>query len=871
MKKKTLNIYLILGTTSALSIIPVAIIGCSNNQPNNQYPQDINEELARVNQLNLNIINNVISEQEISNFLQNPLSFLNQNINGWNPNPNFTYNVELKDNKNSKQLRLKVIIISISSPNESQTSKEFVFNYLDLNDINQEIANINNSNIQLNKPEFTQSEINRINENNIIHYLVGYEFKKDIFTYQIDNFKKELLSFKFRFKIFPINNSSYFQYSKEFTTSFLIQEDEIEENTNQNLNLEVENINKSNIQLINDQELYQIEIDNINETVLLDYLTGHNFNSSFFEYQITNFQKTTSGFKFKIKVLLASDLTKIKYTQEFQTNYKVKQGGNSSSTTVEQEIARINEFFQTNLLKTNLTKKQLVNINPLNIFSKISNIDFFDTNKFKYTVHTLSKFLTKPKGEILVNFKVFTKDGKAPLENWTNTWKLKFNLYSKENDYVIQTDYLKNNLIDPINDGRYYFSKYDGGTGKDSITINTGERETTPSEGVPPSGLISSNYIYNETEQKQLKNTFSLAFISRSGIRVGTGWILDYKLEDNGEYPTTWYIATNAHVIQNLKVPNDIISPERYENGDKFGNTDYLEIKTPKDPQIGKRISTLSSFDPDTLSAEIPPINLKTVFIGTDIMKTSPSNFTTSGKWQDTEEYLDFAVMEVKFKDANEAQKMTQNYVNEPNRHFKYKKRSLLKDEVKKDYYSIVGFPGGDKSGNNRESNLFSSRGVNNKNEPTGDKNKLTNLATTPYYNTFNNKLGMFDGAIGFPNFGMFYRQAFQLEEWYNSWGLIYPVDYGNLGPGSSGSMLMDKDGYTVGIHFAIDTEATLGFSQALYCEGFNYQGKFGSYNLQGYDLIEGGFPDQRTSYKDNLKKLYGTNFKTKLFPDGIK
>lgn len=497
------------------------------------------------------------------------------------------------------------------------------------------------------------------------------------------------------------------------------------------INQEVARVNQSQIGLTNDSQLYQIQIDNIDETTLMDYLTGYSFNFQSFNYEIADFQKIASGFKFKFKILLASDFTNASYSKEFQINYQIKQSDTSPSSTVEQEIKRINDSFSSKLLKTNLTKNELVDINQVNLFSKITNVNFFDTNKFIYKVYTLAKFLNKPKGEILFNFKVFDKDGNTSGENWTNTWKLEFTFYSEKNEYQIQTEYLKNNLVDPINDGKHYFSKYGGGTGTSSITIDTGKRETTPSDGVPPSGKISNGYIYTETEKKQLKNTFSLAFIKNNGNRLGTGWILDYKLEDNSSYPTTWYIATNAHVIQNLKVPNDIISPERYEHGNQFNNTNYLEIKTVKDPKIGQKIPMLSSFEENTLSAEIPPVNLKTIFIGTDIMKTSPSDFTTSGKWQDTEEYLDFAVMEIKFKDSEEAKKMTQNYVEETDRHFKYKKSSLLKDGVKKDYYSVVGFPGGDKSGNNRNAELFTSRGVGEDNKPTGDTNKLTNLATT--------------------------------------------------------------------------------------------------------------------------------------------
>lgn len=132
----------------------------------------------------------------------------------------------------------------------------------------------------------------------------------------------------------------------------------------------------------------------------------------------------------------------------------------------------------------------------------------------------------------------------------------------------------------------------------------------------------------------------------------------------------------------------------------------------------------------------------------------------------------------------------------------------------------------------------------------------------------------MFDAAIGLSFFGYDYREAYSLTTNYINWGLIYPVDYGSLGKGSSGSMLMDKEGYTMGIHYAADFPASTGFSIALYNEGFSYNGAFNKYNLEGYDLINGNvdgkFPNQRKSYRQSLKQLKGANFKTKLFPQGL-
>ena len=85
---------------------------------------------------------------------------------------------------------------------------------------------------------------------------------------------------------------------------------------------------------------------------------------------------------------------------------------------------------------------------------------------------------------------------------------------------------------------------------------------------------------------------------------------------------------------------------------------------------------------------------------------------------------------------------------------------------------------------------------------------------------------------------------------------------------------MVDKDGWTMGIHFAGDFKASTGFTSALYSEGFDYQGAFGKYNLQGYDLIDGNrdgnHPNQKHSYRTNILKIYGDNVKTNLYPNGF-
>ncbi|MBR2999204.1 MAG: hypothetical protein IKF44_02290, partial [Mycoplasmataceae bacterium] len=317
------------------------------------------------------------------------------------------------------------------------------------------------------------------------------------------------------------------------------------------------------------------------------------------------------------------------------------------------------------------------------------------------------------------------------------------------------------------------------------------------------------------------------------------------------------------------------ITPDRYEiENEPYYNTKEVYLETVKDPRIGKEFGTSLNNPDNFIRKAVPADKVKTIFIGNDFLTTSPKNFTKDPKWQDMEEYIDFAVMEVTFSSPEEAKEITQDYVADTSRHFKYKKESLLKNpnNIKENYFSVLGFPTLDNNSYWRETQLMSSRPADKNNAPLVDPEKLTSLSKSNHYKNFqgNNNYGIIDAAIGLSYLTYSYRQNYSLTTTFTQWGLMYASNYANLGEGSSGSMLMDKDGYTWGIHFGGDPNAQVGISVALYCEGFNYGGKFGKYNLEGYDLIEGGFPNQKTSYKQNLKKLYGQNIKTKLFPNGL-
>lgn len=224
--------------------------------------------------------------------------------------------------------------------------------------------------------------------------------------------------------------------------------------------------------------------------------------------------------------------------------------------------------------------------------------------------------------------------------------------------------------------------------------------------------------------------------------------------------------------------------------------------------------------------------------------------FSNNSKWQQTEEYADFAVLEITFKNEQQEKTVTSNYFNNKDNQFKYKKESFLAHpkNIKANEYSLVGFYNNQASQSQNTNNLEIT--INKQINPNEEEQKtLSNLANSPFYNSYPNIKGAFDPVISLSYYDYEYIENISqnLYKTYIPWGLMYPINYGNLPNFSIGSMMNDSDGYTYGIHFASDQNTSIGLVQALYCEGFDYQGSFGKYNLDGYDLINGGFINQKS------------------------
>lgn len=180
-KKNVFKINCLLGSIASMTILPIAIVGCSKTNNNNQeLPTNLNEEVARINNLNLSLKNDFLTEEQINGFISGPLTFLSQQVNNWSVNKEFLYNPKLTNDQSKKQLKLIIEIVDKSNSENKVNSKEFIFTYRVAQNLDKEVQRINDSQIRLVKEKFTQNEVNQIDASKIKEYLTNVEFKNDI-------------------------------------------------------------------------------------------------------------------------------------------------------------------------------------------------------------------------------------------------------------------------------------------------------------------------------------------------------------------------------------------------------------------------------------------------------------------------------------------------------------------------------------------------------------------------------------------------------------------------------------------------------------------------------------------------------------------
>ncbi|MDW2891965.1 Ig-specific serine endopeptidase MIP [Mesomycoplasma ovipneumoniae] len=470
----------------------------------------------------------------------------------------------------------------------------------------------------------------------------------------------------------------------------------------------------------------------------------------------------------------------------------------------------------------------------------------------------------------------------------------------------------------------------------------------------------------NDTYRKIAKNSFSFGIrngtqrdpndnienpdavkrVIRSDMSFGTAAILDFEKTENGSYPLKWFFITNAHVAASLRLANDTPSDKSQVWGrdesnyseqfrqyntwtitlTKLKNTTPIHSKLPT--SIGEGFATYydseevrvkeldgtlynngrdGQYERDSLLVnETPkkPLNVRTIVIGTNALKSSPKDFSSQKVYQDIEEVLDFAVVEVNFDNETQAKKMTQDYYNEAQQqnHYQGRDENFLDPKVYEkipptDFYGF-GWPSTQNESqrtldryenptdfanrrfqvspwfNKPEALYFNNNPEDKRWEKGGE------FAWSRSYRSFVNLPGITDYFITNPTLTSSY---FEIQHAPNEKGDVsspylisgqgFLIDNFASGGGVSGTSIRDSNEKIYGLQFASDNAASAAFVLALRSYGYDYKGYYGKYNLPSYDIIYGS-KNQFKSYFDAMLQLYGDKsnkkLKTNLFPNGF-
>ncbi|MBR2055529.1 MAG: DUF31 family protein, partial [Mycoplasmataceae bacterium] len=650
----------------------------------------------------------------------------------------------------------------------------------------------------------------------------------------------------------------------------------------------------------------------LNSNTILDNIKGFTKNKDF-DYSINSFEDNGQSISFTIKITSTSSSKQEVISKEFKLLY----------IDLTPYLIREKERISGIKFRNQFSENQLINIKTNNQ-RILDYINYFELHKDWFNYEIFNFELTDTQFNLNIKVKFKTNDFRVE-----QTDKLSFN-YTISNDvedlepgwsYKSDTKAEEVNQfsIEHLKKLHFNYPNYKG----DLVTLKADGEPTHNYPGDPsntPTGpfqFAKKGIIPTEKHLELSKRVFSVTF-NNTTESIGTCWILDYKLTNDGSYPLTRYFGTNAHVLDDLKVENDTNYPEKFGKYDPnifdqtsqiqgnyiTQNTRWIDLwklnheKIEPNEQITSTMgspdkfwtkTTVNMFDKskDTdwvgiykegYYVENPPA--KTIFLGNDFLTTSPKDSSTNS-FSDKEEYADFGVFELTFENEQQARQATNNYAEwEKDKQFKYRESDLVnnpENQTSKIYE--LGFP---QDGNNGS---HASRTVStNTNQVLYDQGKTDpnqGLSKSQHYNTWTHTYGGFDGHIAMPWFGYNYEwidnnlsatSNFNKTTSYATYGLIYGVNNGNMAPGSSGGLTIDENGYAIGVHFGSDNNAATGQSQAFYCGGYDYKGYYGNYNLPQYDLIRGGYPKQKNSYYDSLVKIYGKdpNFKTNLFPNGL-
>lgn len=423
---------------------------------------------------------------------------------------------------------------------------------------------------------------------------------------------------------------------------------------------------------------------------------------------------------------------------------------------------------------------------------------------------------------------------------------------------------------------------------------------------------VRNNPVEIEKGQERIQVIQDYSVKLQTPCGSGTGWFLDYVLPKGSQkYPTKWFIATNAHVIDQMYFKNNpyqqLLPATKWSGCWSRGYSqtplflfkekvrEIEEVTSHSEiihfiPELWSKISrnidgAISAFnvknyrswksaiqDPEYLYFEEENANL--FYVPTNFLGLNTRSL--GYQWTKPNYYKDFAVLEVDFKDEEAAKLITWDFYGKYDLETgsqKNKVLNLFADELllaktndellteQSDYF-IAGYP-------SNVPNQYRSYG--NYSPVRKGASRLTYLSQGSrifdrhlVINQFNQPIiGHMDvGAID----ETFKYVGNTSIRWggipYNNWGYNYLLDNSLLGSGASGSLTTDENGNILGLYRMHDASNKQGYVEPIRSKGLYKDGKI---ILPKYDLIEGDV-GQLSSFKHQVSKYYlSSGYQTSL------
>ena len=395
-------------------------------------------------------------------------------------------------------------------------------------------------------------------------------------------------------------------------------------------------------------------------------------------------------------------------------------------------------------------------------------------------------------------------------------------------------------------------SSAQGRNGNPFISVNTPEYQAVQNEIYKVLNDYSQRIIVN-TNKQNINPITKRPIFDSSGNPVplneyGTAWILDYEKTENGSYPTTFYYATNMHVIAHMnrdkktlnKNPNE---PIKNNEGIEFRKTIFGE----------KEIRTFKLEE-----SEYPEL----VFSATNFLKNGSDtiDYTTQGyqKTQSLTNYFkDFAIIKVTYKTEERAKFATNEFATKyttPKFKFNNIQESLLNRQTGQDLsdykknYSL-GYPAGGDGFTGGSNSGGASATINKRVGSVDHENgqSFANNTQFQYINNYGQSIpGIYDQQRAAPPPLIWEGKTFY------RFNTVYGLNNSGFIGGGSGTLVVDGDYNVVGIYWG-----NIGNTQSAFVDPLvspEVKDKRGKTLIHGYDLINGGGQGQSKSFKQWLE-----------------